>query len=84
MLGSIIEDLLIFATRIRYSVPCDYLIKMLVLPFSSLHQIVEVGDVGLVMLSIVVVECLHGQCFAETVSVVRKLWKNVAHLRYFN
>jgi hypothetical protein len=45
------------------------------LPLSALDEVVEVGNVGLVVLAVVVVEGLDRDDFAKTVLVVRELGK---------
>jgi len=43
-------------------------------PLCSLDQVVEVGDVGLVVFAVVVVEGFDGDYLAEGVLVVGEFW----------
>lgn len=52
-------------------------------PLSTLDEVIEVGDVGLVVFSVVVVEGFYGDQLAETVLVVWEVGKGETHLRYF-
>lgn len=52
------------------------------LPFGSLDEVVEVGDVGLVVLAVVVVEGFDGDQLAEAVLVVGEFGEGEAHVRY--
>lgn len=57
----------------RAGVLGDDVIEWFILPEGVGHQVVEVGDVGLVVFSVVILEGLRGQLVREGLQVVGQL-----------
>lgn len=66
--------------RVRVDVLDDNIIQGLVFPNGALDEVVEVVDVGLVMLAVVVVEGLGRNGLTKGRFVVGEFWQFEAHL----
>lgn len=61
----------------------DDVVERGMFPLSSLNQVIEVGHIGLMVLSIVVVEGLGGDILSKLVSFVGKFRESEAHVDMF-
>lgn len=49
----------------------DNFVESLLFPICALYEIVEVGDVGLVMLAVVILKGLSGKHLSKAITVIR-------------
>lgn len=79
MLRRIIEDFPMNTSLYHRNVLHEDIFQGFVFPLCSLYQVVQIVDVGFVVLAMMVVECLGAENFAKRILGVRQFGKAEGH-----